>query len=591
MLAKRQRIEGPRDPRTYAQRRAIAIAARIKKQYPYSTYGRAYIQRGTPMSLEYFGPSYKAASDAQKQLRKELGFTGRGLYRGRGGYWGRAIGNLFGMGDIGDKLGDLGANVISNVVPGGRAAMDLVSSAPGQALGKYASSLTGQGLYRGRGAYEQPVTNNLISAPSVVPHFAPTDMHTITFSNREYLKDIYAPINSAVFSIQNLELNPGLASSFPWLSQLASNFEEYELKQLIFTYKSTVADFAAASGQVGQILMCTQYNPDAQDFISKDDMMLYEGAMSCKTSESMLHGVECDAAKITGDGQKFVRIGDLSAYEDKKQYDLGKTSIAVLNCPSTYAGQQLGELWVSYTVTLRKPKMVSGNGYTLPRSLFFGAKSYLLSANWIPQPFGISGEDYLVKATHNCLPVTALLPANATTYLPSGSGTDNINSADPNAQGANTAAVGLILEFDPAFSGTVRIRAQVDKSVAFTSTDDWVAVTWGGGTGLSANIARFKDIAKPTTSGAWTHQMTFVNCAETGDYFCMTGEWHLRIQPPVNGARNLVYLHMATANANATSLPVVEVTRMNSYLSVADNGSNDRIEMVRNASKTPFYYS
>jgi hypothetical protein len=34
------------------------------------------------------------------------------------------------------------------------------------------------------------------------------------------------------FQNQSILLNPGLEASFPWLSQVAQNFEEYEFVQL-----------------------------------------------------------------------------------------------------------------------------------------------------------------------------------------------------------------------------------------------------------------------------------------------------------------------------------------------------------------------
>jgi len=48
---------------------------------------------------------------------KKVGYLGRGLYKGRGGFFGRALGNLFGMGDLGDKLGDAAWNIGKQFIP------------------------------------------------------------------------------------------------------------------------------------------------------------------------------------------------------------------------------------------------------------------------------------------------------------------------------------------------------------------------------------------------------------------------------------------------------------------------------------------
>lgn len=207
-------------------------------------------------------------------------------------------------------------------------------------------------------------------AVDIVPKFA-VDSNSVTISNVEYVKDIYAPGSSTPFSIQTMSLNPGLPTAFPWLSQIAANYQEYELLQCIYTYKTTVADFAAQSGQVGQIVMATQYNPSLGPFADKETMMMYDGAASCKSSASMLHGVECDPRKLAATtGRKYVRVGSVPATEDLKEYDQGTLNVAVLNPPATYLGQVLGELWVSYTVCLKKPRLSALNGNNIPTDIF-----------------------------------------------------------------------------------------------------------------------------------------------------------------------------------------------------------------------------
>lgn len=79
---------------SFARRRAIAINAKINKKFPYSTYGRAYIRRGSPFSLQQFGDSYRAADATQRGNRHNFGFYGRGLYTGRGLYQGRGAYSL-----------------------------------------------------------------------------------------------------------------------------------------------------------------------------------------------------------------------------------------------------------------------------------------------------------------------------------------------------------------------------------------------------------------------------------------------------------------------------------------------------------------
>jgi len=410
-------------------------------------------------------------------------------------------------------------------------------------------------------------------------------MHTITFSHREYVRDIYAPTSSKAFEIQSWALNPGVTLSFPWLSQIASNFEDYQFIQLIFTFKSTVTDFAATSGQVGQVVMATQYNPDQDIFADKEEMMLYEGGMSCKTTESLIHGIECDPAKNSGPSGKYVRVGNLSSSEDLKDYDHGRTSLAVLNCPSAYQGQQIGELWVSYTVHLRKPKFMTGNGYTIPRDLYT-MQTTQITANGYPWD-----PTKLLRAAKNSLgtTVTMTTPAQALT-IPTGADTDNLNMLDP-TQNATAYRLIATIDFPSSFSGVVRIRFIIGTSATNAAIPQILAVS-----GAPLTISRFKDVPSNTSVSpytAWTH---IINSDDNqwappdpptqwnaGDM-----ELHLRISPSHLGRQNRIFL--ATTNVFPTgfyNVPTLSIDLYNSYISYSDTGSNDAIEMLNNNTGLP----
>ncbi len=490
--------------------------------------------------------------------------AGTGLYRGRGGFFGGLAGLLSGKGyDAGSKMGDEIYEKVGKY---------------GDQLGKdFGSMFGGKGLYRGRGDY---AANNLVmdggaTASSVVPQFNPSDLHEITYSNREYVRDVFAPAGTVPFSIQSWNLNPGLAASFPWLSQLAINFEEYELLQLCYTYKSTVADFASASGQVGQVVMATQYNPSSDPFADKEEMMLYEGGMSCKTTESLIHGVECDPAKLSGAAQKYVRAGSLPPSEDIKNYDLGRTSLAILNAPSTYSGQQIGELWVSYTVRLRKPKLASLNAYNVQRDLFAMKPNTVVSGLFANPANVLTG----ARNSLGC----QLLTVTGSVPLPTGIGTDDLTS-DSSTVGTSTAPIVFALQFPSSYSGVVQIRV-----LGFNSTSGQSSgAVWQLTSMAPSTILRFKDLTCVTVgTSALTYRHQITTYDDLGSFpQAQRSEtevvYHLRILPPINGLNNIIYfaLNNALTAGHAWSVPFVEVTQINSFLNVQDNGSNDRISWV-----------
>lgn len=531
------------------------------------------------MSLQTYGASYKAATPEQRAARKEFMMSGRGKYAmtGRGGFFGRMLGGLVGQPDLGDKLGDAAWSVGKQFLPS-------AYSKAGDAVFGVTDRLSGQGLYRGRGAY---ATNNLITdsgatSSSVVPVFNPTDLHTVTYSNREFIKDVYAPAAGQVFSISSWSVNPGLAESFPFLSQIAINFEEYEIIQLAFTYKSTVADFASASGQVGQIVMATQYNPNSDPFADKEDMMLYEGGMSCKTTESMIHGVECDPAKIAGTASKYVRAGNLPPSEDLKNYDLGKTSLAILNCPATYAQQQIGELWVSYTVKLRKPKQSSGNAYNVKRDVFASEPRTVPNTN----PLLTANPNSVLRGARNSLGCSIFIPTT-TLNCPSGVGSDLLTNPIPVTSGpVQTQA---IVTLPPSYAGIIQLRWLV-RAVGSTAVNQLrapLAVTFN----TPSTIIRYKDIPDYASDQAtWSHYLSTIdndNFPATTPPNCRADlTLHLRIQPAANGVPNSIYLVLnqdaSVWQGNTGVSWYLEVTQYNSFLSNSDAGTNDTLELVNN---------
>jgi len=91
---------------------------------------------------------------------------------------------------------------------------------------------------------------------------------SVIFRHRELICDIN---ESVLFTINTFQLNPGLSTTFPFLSNIAQNFQEYHFNGLIFEYKSTAA-MSLVSGTniaMGTIMMGAQYRADADNFVNK----------------------------------------------------------------------------------------------------------------------------------------------------------------------------------------------------------------------------------------------------------------------------------------------------------------------------------
>lgn len=170
--------------------------------------------------------------------------------------------------------------------------------------------------------------------------------------HREFIADIVA---STGFSIQSFLIQPGLASTFPWLSQIANSFDQYRLRGMLFEFKSTSSDAllsAATSTALGSVVMSTDY--DVADPVPGDKASLLnnEFASSNKPSCSFIHPIECKKSK-SAMGTLFTRATlAVPANFDQRLYDFARFNIATVGMQAN--GGNLGELWVTYEIEFLK---------------------------------------------------------------------------------------------------------------------------------------------------------------------------------------------------------------------------------------------
>lgn len=362
------------------RRIAIAIAARERSQFPYSTYGTAHYMRGTDANLARFGPTYKTATVEQQLNRKATGFVGRGRY---------TLKDAEAMGDRFLKKG------IPNIL----------------------SAATNIRKFLGRGKYSEAAQNDLFSS---------NDSDDIVISHTEFLQSIVPTATSGFQTQFQCVVNPGLATFAPMLSQIAKYYDEYEMIQLVFEFKSTVTD--GNNNAEGTVLMASQYNPTAALFTSDIAMDNYAHSVSSKVTNTVQCGVECARNRTGQATTEYVRSGPVPSGQDPKTYDLCTFQIATQDA---HKDLQIGRLYVHYKVRLSKLKLLDtvvptpiyGN-QILPQpqalwSMFFtkGATMGFLS-----NPLG-DGSGGTVVASHSTLgPAASSAVGRVITFatLPSG---------------------------------------------------------------------------------------------------------------------------------------------------------------------------
>jgi hypothetical protein len=278
--------------------------------------------------------------------RRKRRYGGRGGYIGRGGFFKKA--DKFLKGNVGRTLT--------------RAALPYADAYTGGMASQVASAA-------GYGAYYNGLFPN--DSTAVVPSFdggAQDETGGILFSNKEYLGSITA---TNLFDNTSWELNPGLAATFPFLAQIAANYQEYAFVQLAFVYKTQLSE-VTSTGAIGSIIMCHNQNPNESAFRTKNVMLQKIGSISEVPTRDIVCGIECDPNKIANmtNGGKYTRVGEVPAGTTKDQYDWGTFQLATDGMPVGNEGEVQGELWVSYTVFLRQPILFASTGKAILADAF-----------------------------------------------------------------------------------------------------------------------------------------------------------------------------------------------------------------------------
>jgi len=215
----------------------------------------------------------------------------------------------------------------------------------GGKLGARISRLIGSGDYT---SSERVSYNSLFPSATregALSSFGSTNS-SVRIKHREYLDDVYSGGSNA-FSINAWPIQPGLAATFQYLSQIATNFEEYVFHGLVFEYVSTTSPYFSA-GAMGSVIMSCEYDPTLPAYTSKPQMENSDFAISARPDTSMLFGIECKDQPVSGRYVRTTQVGQPLSMTDMGNFYLAtQTQIA--------EGTILGELWVTYDIEFRKP--------------------------------------------------------------------------------------------------------------------------------------------------------------------------------------------------------------------------------------------
>jgi hypothetical protein len=225
----------------------------------------------------------------------------------------------------------------------------------GRGLGNLGRALSGFGDYTPSGF---AVKRNTISDGNSPPSIVNSKNKNVIVRHREYLGDIHTNSSSAgEFQIQGFQIQPADGATFPWLSTIAQNFEQYRLRGMVFETKSTSANaLGSTNTALGSIMMATQYDSLRPPFANEQQMLNHQWSTSARQSQSIIHAIEC-AAHDNVLSELYTRSGQLPEGADLRMYDFGTLYVATIGSQATNVN--IAQLWCTYEIELITPQINS----------------------------------------------------------------------------------------------------------------------------------------------------------------------------------------------------------------------------------------
>lgn len=281
------------------------------------------------------------------------------------------------VGQVLRALGGLGGSALGGLV-GAPSAGSSLGSSMGAALSKWL----------GAGDYTVS-SNSLVAKASAGVPMMHSHAQSVTIRHKELVGTISGSTNFAVQ--QAFVINPGLDGTFPWLSNIAQSYQQYEVKGMVFHYVPTSGmAISGTNSALGSVMIQTSYRSNDAPPTSKTQMMNEFWSNEVVPSEPMAHPIECDP-KENPFNVHYVRGTTVPVGDNQLLYDLGVTYVATQGMQSSNI---VGDLWVTYEIELKKPIVASN----VTRNNF---KVSLLDSTVLSTPF--SGE---VGSFLGSLPVT-----------------------------------------------------------------------------------------------------------------------------------------------------------------------------------------
>lgn len=282
----------------------------------------------------------KAAKVARKAVKKEVKKVVKSAKKAS-----KAAGKMVlrGHGDYADTIGTV-------VGSGIRRGVDWLSGKAKSWLG----SLFGSGDYHGPSL--NPDSNTLWHTQNA-PEMMSTGHKPGVVRFREFIMNIQSAEN---FTTRSLHINPGLPSTFPWLSLSARAYQRYRVRGMVFEFVSTIGPYGGGNVN-GSVILSARYDQSLPVPTTAQSALNSKFAVSGRPVDNVLMAVEC-ARTMTPVNVHEIRAGALPDTADPSLYDLCIVDIS--NVGQADATNTIGQIWVSYEIELEFPVSEAGASTT-----------------------------------------------------------------------------------------------------------------------------------------------------------------------------------------------------------------------------------
>lgn len=164
--------------------------------------------------------------------------------------------------------------------------------------------------------------------------------------HREFVYSVMS--DDSLYTLAIHEVNPGLPSSFPWLCQIAQHYESYTFNSLKFEFITNMPTDTA-----GGVSLSPDYDA-ADDNTSITKARLYSFDDTVRGPIWSCFEMPCTRSNLHKMKEHFVRKDSLASNLDIKTYDVMQLLVAVTGYDTEAI---VGDLWVSYDITLRTPQL------------------------------------------------------------------------------------------------------------------------------------------------------------------------------------------------------------------------------------------